>query len=240
VTPPRHTVVCNPAAFTGDYVAVECLRYLVRPPGTFGLPINTLTDKHRAGDRSSVHVVLLAQREEHSERAGNGLQQDPRFRREVPDLHSAVRIWFGWPQCEVAASWLTMQRAAEVKVQSISSVYSAFAFAYAAEQTPNPFSHPVRSHYSTAGHSRRTAGARARAGNHVGFSARLVPLRCACDSEVLSRARRVDARQVVEAFLPRGGGILCGGVHHGFHETLGAAAQLLAGRLVPFLHRRPR
>ena len=63
---------------------------------------------------------------------------------------------YGWSDhSEVAASWLTMQRASEVKVQSISSVYSAFAFAYAAAQAPNPFNHPERNHYSTAGHARR-------------------------------------------------------------------------------------
>jgi hypothetical protein len=37
---------------------------------------------------------------------------------------------YGWGgHSEVVASWLTMQRASEVKVQSISSVYSAFALA---------------------------------------------------------------------------------------------------------------
>ena len=56
---------------------------------------------------------------------------------------------------EIASSWLVMKRAQEVKVQSISSVYSAFAFAYASAAAPNPFNHPEVNRYSTAGHSRR-------------------------------------------------------------------------------------
>ena len=59
---------------------------------------------------------------------------------------------------EIASSWLVMKRAAEVKVQSLGSVYSAFAHAYAAANLANPHNHPQRNHYSTGGHSRKGLG----------------------------------------------------------------------------------